>query len=45
VARLELHPADDLVASYFLLTDDFSPVEYYAANVIRQYDAMSRAVH
>jgi spermidine synthase len=45
VAGLELHPADDLVESYFLLTDDFSPVEYYAANVIRQYDANSRAAH
>lgn len=45
VAGLELRPADDLVGSAFLLTDDFSPVEYYAANVIRQLEAGSRAVH
>lgn len=45
VAQMELHPADDLVESYFLLTDDFAPVEYYAANVIRQFDADSRKVH
>lgn len=42
VARLELLPTNDLVESYSLLTDDFAPVEYYAANVIRQYDAASR---
>ena len=45
VAELELRPADDLVGSFNLLTDDFSPVEYYAGNLIRQLDASSTAVH
>ncbi|MBI4807496.1 MAG: fused MFS/spermidine synthase [Nitrosomonadales bacterium] len=45
VAGLELRPAEDLVESAFLLTDDFAPVEYYAANVIRKYDAASRKVN
>ena len=42
VAGLELRPADDCAKSCFLLTDDFAPVEYHAANVIRQFDAVSR---
>lgn len=42
VSGLELRPAEELVDSAFLLTDDFAPVEYYAANVIRKYDAASR---
>jgi spermidine synthase len=41
VAELELRPDDDLVSSHALLTDDFAPVEYYAANAIRQFDALS----
>jgi len=42
VAALELRPADASLDSYPVLTDDFAPVEYYAANAIRQYDAASR---
>jgi spermidine synthase len=42
VAALELRPADGLLESFPLLTDDFAPVEYYAASAIRQYDAMER---
>jgi hypothetical protein len=45
VAGLELRPAEDMVDSAFLLTDDFAPVEYYAVNVIRKYDAASRKVN
>ncbi len=45
VAGLELRPAEDLVESAFLLTDDFAPVEYYAANVIRLVDAELRKGH
>jgi hypothetical protein len=42
VAGLELRPVDDCAKSCFLLTDDFAPVEYHAANVIRRFDALSR---
>jgi len=28
-----------------VLTDDYAPVEYYAANAIRRYDAASRSTH
>ena len=42
VAALELRPADALLASHAVLTDDFAPVEYYAANAIRRYDATGR---
>lgn len=45
VAALEMRPADELVDSFFLLSDDFSPVEYYAANMIRQYEASLRQAH
>lgn len=45
VAGLELRPAEELLESAFLLTDDFAPVEYYATNVIRKYDAASRKVN
>lgn len=45
VAGQELRPAEELVDSAFLLTDDFAPVEYYAANVIRKYDAASRKMN
>jgi hypothetical protein len=30
-----------MLASYPVLTDDFAPVEYYAANAIRRYDVVS----
>jgi spermidine synthase len=43
VAALEWRAADALLDSYPVLTDDFAPVEYYAANAIRRYDAISRA--
>ena len=42
VAGLEFLPAEGWMNSGFLLTDDFAPVEYHAANVIRQFDAVSR---
>jgi len=45
VAALELRPTDALLNSYSLLTDDFAPVEYYAANAIRRYDATTRRTH
>jgi spermidine synthase len=41
-AALEWRAADALLDSYPVLTDDFAPVEYYAANAIRRYDAISR---
>ena len=45
VAALELHAADALLDSHPVLTDDFAPVEYYAANAIRRYDAISNRAH
>jgi hypothetical protein len=45
VAALELRAADALLDSHPVLTDDFAPVEYYAANAIRRYDAISRRAH
>jgi len=45
VAALELRAADALLNAYPVLTDDFAPVEYYAANAIRRYDAVSRRAH
>jgi hypothetical protein len=42
VAALELRPAPELLEAYPLLTDDFAPVENYAANAIRRYDAAAR---
>lgn len=42
IAALELKPAQALLDSYPVLTDDFAPVEYYAASTIRQYDAISK---
>ena len=42
VAPLEWRASDALLDSYPVLTDDFAPVEYYAANTIRRYDALSR---
>ena len=45
VAALELPAADALLDAHPVLTDDFAPVEYYAANAIRRYDAASRTTH
>jgi spermidine synthase len=42
VAELELRAPVASLGSYALLTDDFAPLEYYAAGVIRRYDAVSR---
>jgi spermidine synthase len=42
VAALEVRAADALLDSYPVLTDDFAPLEYYAANAIRRYDAISK---
>jgi spermidine synthase len=41
LAARELRPAETLLASHPVLTDDFAPLEYYAANAIRRYDATS----
>ena len=43
IAALELRPAEALLESQAVLTDDFAPLEYYAANAIRRYDAAARA--
>ncbi len=44
LAPLELRPADGLLDAHAVLTDDFAPLEYYAANAIRRYDpALRRA--
>jgi hypothetical protein len=45
VAALELRAADALLDSHPVLTDDFAPVEYYAVNAIRRYDATSKRAH
>jgi hypothetical protein len=45
VAALELRPAEALLDAHPVLTDDFAPVEYYAASAIRRYDAASRGAH
>jgi len=42
VAALELRPADASLDAYPVLTDDFAPVEHYAANAIRRYDAVAK---
>lgn len=39
IASLELNPDDEDVAGATLLTDNYAPVEYYAAKIIRKYDA------
>jgi spermidine synthase len=44
-AGLELRAPDALLDSYPVLTDDFAPLEYYAANAIRRYDAVSGRAH
>jgi len=41
-AALEWRASDAPLDSHPVLTDDFAPVEYYAANAIRRYDAISR---
>ncbi|HET7765885.1 MAG TPA: fused MFS/spermidine synthase [Burkholderiales bacterium] len=41
-AALEWRASDALLDAYPVLTDDFAPVEYYAVNTIRRYDALSR---
>jgi spermidine synthase len=41
-AALELRVADALLDAHAVLTDDYAPVEHYAANAIRRYDAASR---
>jgi spermidine synthase len=41
IAALELRPTDALLDSFPVLTDDYAPVEYYAASAIRRYDAAS----
>jgi len=45
IAGLELLPSDEFLAPFNLLTDNFAPVEYYAANLIRQLEASSGPVH
>jgi spermidine synthase len=40
-AALEWRAPDSLLDAYPVLTDDFAPVEYFAANAIRRYDAVS----
>ncbi|MDH4095293.1 MAG: fused MFS/spermidine synthase [Betaproteobacteria bacterium] len=44
VAALELRPPQSLLESYPLLTDDFAPVEHYAASAIRRYAATAKRV-
>jgi hypothetical protein len=44
-AALEWRASDALLDSHPLLTDDFAPLEYYAANTIRRYDAISGRAH
>jgi spermidine synthase len=41
VAALELRATDAMLDAHPVLTDDYAPVEYYAANAIRRYDAAS----
>ncbi|MGH8686180.1 MAG: fused MFS/spermidine synthase [Burkholderiales bacterium] len=42
VADRELRPSDAELAAYPVLTDDYAPLEYYAAAAIRRYDALAR---
>jgi spermidine synthase len=39
IASLEINPDEAAVEAALMLTDDYAPVEHYAAKVIRQYDA------
>ena len=41
IAALELRVTDASLASHIVLTDDYAPVEHYAANAIRRYDTAS----
>jgi len=41
IAARELRPSEALLQAYPVLTDDYAPLEYYAANTIRRYDAIS----
>jgi spermidine synthase len=41
-AALEWRASEALLDAYPVLTDDFAPLEYYAANAIRRYDAVAR---
>ena len=41
IAALEFKPVQALLDSHPVLTDDFAPVEYYAASTIRRYDVIS----
>jgi spermidine synthase len=42
VAAQELRVADALLDGHAVLTDDYAPVEHYAANAIRRHDAVLR---
>lgn len=42
IAARELRLPEPLLDAYPVLTDDFAPLEHYAANVIRRYDADRR---
>ena len=44
-AALEWRASDALLDSHPVLTDDFAPLEYYAANAIRRYDLASGRAH
>jgi len=44
-AALEWRASDALLDSHPVLTDDFAPLEYYAANAIRRYDLTSGRAH
>ena len=39
IASFELNPRDEDIDGATLLTDNYAPVEYYAAKIIRKYDA------
>lgn len=42
IAGLELNPGEAEIDAALILSDDYAPVEHYAAKVIRQYDASLR---
>jgi len=42
IAARELRPSEALLQAYPVLTDDYAPLEYYAASVIQRYDASRR---
>ncbi|HEX5091920.1 MAG TPA: fused MFS/spermidine synthase [Burkholderiales bacterium] len=45
VAGREWTPDVALLGAYPILTDNYAPVEYYAASAIRRYDAIARKPH